>query len=467
MYVVHFRTIKITFSALLSLVIVMGLPAFAGARTGAEVTEARAPRVSLLPASGPSGIPATARGTGLRGSVRASVYLGSTRVASRRVSRRGTVTAPFRVPGGIRPGSYRVVVQAGRRRASALFRVTAAPAPPPAPLAPPPVSSDGGSSGSSGSPGSSGSSPGPPAPAPPKTLVAGGDIACPPPAMPTVTECHQGGPGETPQNPGTAARVEALRPDVVAALGDNQYENGELANFNSVFAPSWGRFKSLIRPTPGNHEYDSPNAQGYFDYFNGTDAVTGPAGDRGKGYYSYPLGSWHVVVLNTNGSSGGRDQACEAVACNAASDQVRWLESDLAAQPAGSCTLAYFHHPRFSTAGGEATTSNTGVSALWEALYDHNVELVLAGHAHAYEHFAPLTPSGIPAPGRGLESFVVGTGGKSLHGKSTTATADPQPIGSDYDAFGVLDLKLGAGAWTSHFVTERGALEDPGAGTCH
>ena len=156
-----------------------------------------------------------------------------------------------------------------------------------------------------------------------------------------------------------------------------------------------GAHKSRTKPAPGNHEYNTSGATGYYGYFGAA------AGDPKQGYYSYDLGSWHIVVLNSNCSQVG--------GCGAGSPQETWLRQDLAAHPT-SCTLAYWHHPRFSF--GEHG-NDTATQALWQALYDNGAEIVLSGHDHNYQRWSPQTPSGTTDATRGIREFVVGTGGKS------------------------------------------------------
>ncbi len=193
----------------------------------------------------------------------------------------------------------------------------------------------------------------------------------------------------------TAALVAGLA-GTVATLGDTVYEAGSPEQFAHCYEPKWGRFKARTRPAAGNHDYETPGAAGYFGYFGAA------AGAGARGYYSYALGAWHVVVLNSN---------CAAVGgCQAGSAQEQWLRADLAAHPS-RCTLAYWHHPLFSSGahGGESE-----VQPLWQALYEAGAEVVLNGHERLYERFAPQDPAGRPDPQHGLRQFIVGTGGGDL-----------------------------------------------------
>jgi acid phosphatase type 7 len=177
----------------------------------------------------------------------------------------------------------------------------------------------------------------------------------------------------------------------VYTTGDNAYESGTTTEFSECYDPTWGRHKARTRPSVGNHEYETADAQGYFDYFGSA------AGDPKKGYYSYDLGEWHIVSLNS---------MCEHVGgCEATSPMVRWLEQDLASNPK-PCTLAYWHNPLFSSG---YHGSDPKMKPSWEALYAADAEVVLNGHDHDYERFAPQSPSGAADSARGLREFVVGT----------------------------------------------------------
>ena len=229
--------------------------------------------------------------------------------------------------------------------------------------------------------------------------------------------------------------------DAVLTLGDNQYENGELANFQQAYDASWGRVKAITRPTPGNHEYQTAGASGYFSYF-GT-----AAGSAGKGYYSYDLGAWHLIALNSE------------IDVSAGSAQDQWLRSDLAAH-SNTCTLAYWHHPRFSS--GIEHGNDPSLDPLWQALYSAGADVVLNGHDHDYERFAPQNPAG-QADGNGIREFVVGTGGKNVKGFGTIR-ANSQMRGS---TFGVLKLTLHATGYDWNFTAEAGkTFTDSGSSSC-
>jgi hypothetical protein len=252
-----------------------------------------------------------------------------------------------------------------------------------------------------------------------------------------------------PEDGQTAALLDAIDPDIVFTLGDNAYEEGTARQFATWYRPTWGRFRARTRPTPGNHDYRTRNASGYFGYFGAR------AGEPAKGYYSYEAGAWHVVVLNTNGEG-----ACATIACNGGSAQERWLRADLAASTK-QCTLAYWHHPRYSI-GPQGTTSVT--RALWEALYDDGVELALAGNDHNYQRWKPLDDDGEVDAAEGIRSFVVGTGGKTPDGFGSHPNVEIANAGTP----GVLKLTLEQGGYDWQFVPVAGkTFTDSGSGTCH
>jgi acid phosphatase type 7 len=252
-----------------------------------------------------------------------------------------------------------------------------------------------------------------------------------------------------------------MNPAAVLALGDVQYEKGQYQFFltgkgvgtGTGYHPSWGRLKSLTRPAVGNHEYLTTGAGGYFDYFNGIGVFSGPAGDRDKGYYSFNLGNWHLVSLNSN---------CSAVGgCGPTSRQYLWLKEDLAANTA-PCTLAYMHHPRFS-AGQYA--HDHSFEPFWQLLYEDGADVVLGGHDHNYQRFAPQTPAGARDDARGIRQFVVGTGGRNVV-NATRVT--PNLEVRNGTTFGVLKLTLHPKSYDWHFVPIAGStFTDTGSGSCH
>lgn len=274
-------------------------------------------------------------------------------------------------------------------------------------------------------------------------VVAAGDIVCGT-GTSTSDPCRHGA---------TADLVTAIAPTAVLLLGDIQYESGTLSDFNTYYHPTWGRHKAVTRPAPGNHEYQTSGAAGYFDYFNGVGVAAGVAGERGKGYYSFDIGQWHVVALNSNCNSIG--------GCGVGSPQEQWLRADLAANPR-TCTLAYWHHPRFSSG---AHGNNSSMQPIWQALQDHGADLVLAGHDHDYERFAPQTAGGTADATRGIRSFVVGVGGKETRGFGTIGANSERRSSA---ALGVLKLTLRAASYDYEFVPIPGqTLADAGTAQCN
>jgi hypothetical protein len=241
----------------------------------------------------------------------------------------------------------------------------------------------------------------------------------------------------------TARLLGAIAPAAVLTTGDNVYPDGTLAGFQTWYRPTWGRHRQITRPTPGNHDYHTKGASGYFDYFGRL------AGDRGKGYYSYDLGAWHLIALNSE------------IAHDAGSPQVAWLRADLASARA-KCTLAYWHKPRF-TAGNYSDF--TEYTPLWQALYDANADVVLAGHDHNYQRYGPLDPAGRPDAARGIRQFVVGTGGRSRY----RLRSDTRRAAATDQVFGVLKLTLHPTRFDFEFVPEAGSTySDKGTGVaCH
>ena len=260
--------------------------------------------------------------------------------------------------------------------------------------------------------------------APPEVFVGAGDIA----------QCTTGG-----QHEETARLLDSI-PGTVFALGDNAYQSGTLQEYNECYGRFWGRHRSRTRPVPGNHEYETPGAAGYFDYFGGN------AGPRGLGYYSFDLGSWHVVALNSN------------IPVGTTSAQGSWLRADLAANPS-RCTLAYWHHPMYSS-GRHGNYERMG--DLWRILSDAGAELVLSGHDHTYERFAPQDAGGFADDAHGIRQFVVGTGGASLYPFSMIRPNSEARL----SALGVLKLTLRTGGYDWEFVTVSGP-GDFGSGACH
>jgi acid phosphatase type 7 len=258
----------------------------------------------------------------------------------------------------------------------------------------------------------------------PETFVGAGDIA----------QCTNGG------TPDVTARLLDAIDGTVFALGDNAYPSGTAENYQTCYDSSWGRHKRRTRPVAGNHEYDSPLATPYYEYFGFN------AGPPGVGYYSYNLGNWHVLALNSN-LPVGRSSA-----------QGAWLRNDLAANST-RCTLAYWHFPLFSS------SKHGNIEMMrdfWRILYDAGADVVLSAHDHVYERFAPQTPDGAADPMRGIREFVVGTGG-----------APPYPFvdvkensEARLSTVGVLKLSLKAGGYDWNFISAAGA-GDSGSASCH
>ena len=240
----------------------------------------------------------------------------------------------------------------------------------------------------------------------------------------------------------TAKLLDSI-PGTVFTTGDNAYPNGTPDQFARCYGPTWGRHKTRTRPSPGNHDYRTPRAPAYFAYFGAQ------AGDSGKGYYSYDLGSWHIISLNSS------------ALMVAGSPQERWLRADLAAHPA-KCTLAYWHHPRFSS--GEHGSARAS-EPLWNALYDANADVVLNGHDHTYERFAPQTPRGVRDTARGIREFVVGTGGAGFYEFSIVRANSEVRHNRTH---GVIKLTLRENGYDWEFVPVAGGrFRDSGSGKCH
>lgn len=270
-------------------------------------------------------------------------------------------------------------------------------------------------------------------------LVAAGDIACDPrnPAFErgkgTATLCRQAD---------VADLIATLEPDVVMPLGDTQYDHGQLSNYRASYGPSWGRFLDRTLAVVGNHEYETPGAKGFFRYFK---AAAGPGH---RGYYSTDVGAWHVVVLNSN---------CWVESCQRGSAQIRWLEKVLASHPA-ACTLAAWHHPRWSS--GEHG-DDASVAPFLRVLGRSGVDIILNGHDHHYERFRPRSASGTADP-HGFRQFIVGTGGAEIYGIGAAA-----PLSEvRRDVFGVLALTLEGQGYSWAFETIAGETADRGSGSC-
>jgi calcineurin-like phosphoesterase family protein len=268
------------------------------------------------------------------------------------------------------------------------------------------------------------------------TVFAAGDIACAS-RTPTANSCWQG--------PTSDILVEG-RADGVLAVGDLQYEDATLAAFMKSFDPTWGRVKPSIHPAPGNHEYATPGAAGYFDYFGAA------AGDRSQGYYSFDLGAWHLISLNSN---------CGAVSCAAGSPQETWLRADLQAHQS-SCTLAFWHSPMWSSVRPDKSVGG----AFMRALYEAGADVVVVAHDHVYERFARQDPSGALDLTHGIRQFTAGMGGRSHY---TFDIVHPRSEARDGQTFGVLKLTLHPQSYEWGFVPAwgDGPYVDRGREDCH
>jgi hypothetical protein len=251
----------------------------------------------------------------------------------------------------------------------------------------------------------------------------------------------------------TAALLDNL-PGTVLPLGDNVYKDGSAAEYANCYAPSWGRALSRSRPIPGNHDYVDPKAAGYYGYFGAA------AGDPAKGYYSFDLGSWHLIALNST---------CKAVGgCETGSPMEQWLKADLAATTS-QCIIAYWHHPRFFSPSLEpgvtkTPTTDRKMTAIWRDLHAAGADIVLSGHRHVYERFARQDGNGAADP-TGVRQFIVGTGG-GTHEKFSGAPVANSEIRQD-GVFGILQLTLHAASYDWRFVPVEGAtFTDSGSESC-
>ena len=270
-----------------------------------------------------------------------------------------------------------------------------------------------------------------------------------------IARCDSRGPELTARLVDSVLRADAAADveHVVFTLGDNVYTSGTVLQFANCFAPTWGDTAKLImkyiRPSPGNHEYRSAGADPYYKYFGKA------AGEPGKGYYSYDIGEWHAVVINSEITVN------PAFTSALRESQEEWLAKDLKENPR-ECTVAYWHHPRFSSG---THGSNAALLPIWNILYENNVDLVLAGHDHHYERFLPQTPAGLLDTARGIVQIVAGTGGATLR-----TVALPVERNSAYHVagrFGILLLTLGAKEFRSAFIETSGLAWDPAGGKCH
>jgi hypothetical protein len=237
---------------------------------------------------------------------------------------------------------------------------------------------------------------------------------------------------------------------VVFTAGDNAYENGTIEEYEQCYGPTWGRHKDRTRPATGNHEYAMGNADGHFRYFGAA------AGSSGAGYYSFDLGTWHIVVLDIG-------DHCQIVECAAGSAQEQWLRADLAAH-SKFCTLAIWHDPLF-TSGSRAGGARY-VIPLWRALYEHGADVIVNGHEHNYERFAPQTPDGVLDAAHGIRQFVVGTGGNGLQILDFPRATHSEI--ADEATYGVIRLTLHPDSYDWEFLGIEGStFRDAGQEKCH
>lgn len=339
-------------------------------------------------------------------------------------------------------------------------------------------------------------------------MAAVGDISCEPnipenDGNPANRRCGAvGGDGDLAYATATAQQASAMHPDAVALLGDQQYQVGKLSDFQNSFDLTWGPLKALEHPTPGNHEYyaytkhgDNEAAQngvGYFGYFNGVDGngtplPYGPAGydtPTNQGWYSYDVGSWHIISLNAECDSDVFNHDCSTTDAGLLAQETQWLAQDLK-NDTSKCTLAYWHQPTFSaiTSGANAATvgaggtlkEGTATDAWWTLLYDAHADLILNGHEHVYARFAPMDPNGTPTR-QGIRQFTIGTGGEDYDtlARNTDGTfANPNIVSGEDTAFGVAEFRLSNGAYSWHFSTVAAGAKAPtdytdnGGAPCH
>jgi len=353
----------------------------------------------------------------------------------------------------------------------------------------------------------------------PPVLAVVGDVACQPGAEPSGEKAGENCNGDTVQNlyasqAATAQQIENMKPDLVALLGDEQYQVGQYSDFENSYELTYGAFKLITRPSPGNHEFYTEHGAigvagyGYFSYFNGvqhnpdgtimtatvannpdtggtftqpvpfSDGQAGhfeetgglgntvPAGGPvgvGDGWYSYNLGAWHLISLNIECET--QPGGCSAMGPWFASE-LQWLKEDLAADHS-ECTLAYWHQPTYSAANG-LSEEGTTAQAFWQLLYEYGADLILNGHDHLYARYRPLDASGNYDPRKGIREFIVGTGGETLDTVATTGTASDPSGNNNFNAenlqaatgdyWGVMALTLDQNGYQWDFES---ALKDP------
>jgi calcineurin-like phosphoesterase family protein len=381
-------------------------------RTGTAVTEPEASEIALgrrtrlrwAPSTGAAQSVFGLRGSRFPAKKPIKVNFGGVGFNLGRTGRGGGFNRRLTVP-PISVGSHDVIVKIGRKRLGLIFNVTADP-----------------------------------------LVAAAGDIACDPQETAfnggngTADKCHM---------KQTSDLILNAKPDTVLAVGDTQYNSATLAEFRASYEPTWGRFKNITRPVVGNHEYGTSAAADYFSYFGAA------AGEPQKGYYSFNIGAWHVIALNSNCSEPG-------INCAVGFAQEGWLRADLDAHR-NRCVLAFWHHPMFSS--GQHGNFPT-MREFYNALYEKGADLVLVGHDHDYERFAPQAPTGVLDPIRGIREFVVGTGGRDLLSLRKQRKPNSE-VGQD-NTYGVLMLRLHPTSYDWQFVPEAGrSFHDSGSQACH
>lgn len=269
-----------------------------------------------------------------------------------------------------------------------------------------------------------------------------------------IASCTSQGDEQTAALVDSVLRADSVAKvnDVVFTLGDNAYPSGRGQDFANCYTPSWGdstkRIMKKTRPTPGNHEHLTGMAAPYYAYFGNN------AGSPSKGYYSYNVGEWHIIALNSE------MMVNTGFAASDVQDQLNWLKQDLQGNQK-VCTLAYWHHPRFSS-GWHG--SDPRIDPFWQALYNAGVDVVLNGHDHEYERFEPLSPAGVVDTAKGIVEFIAGTGGGELRGFSRVVPNSDFRLDGH---FGVLKLTLGAKEYQHALLDVSGRVWDPGSGKCH
>jgi hypothetical protein len=338
-------------------------------------------------------------------------------------------------------------------------------------------------------------------------LAAVGDIACQPPPKveneKTTDVCGSPTLGGPQAQAATANQIESEHPDLVAILGDEQYQVGRYEDFTGSFDKAFGAFKFLQRPAPGNHEFytshgeTGDNGIGYYDYYNGiqlnadgsqqieTLPITTPgnsgsftqpvprpdgqAGEIGRGWYSYSLGDWHIISLNAECLDPS--DGCPADE-NWLQAETQWLASDLAADKS-QCTLAYWHQPAFSPTETALSADGAATQGWWKLLYQYGADVVLNGHDHVYARYAPMDATGNADPKKGIREFIVGTGGESLDTLTTTASSGDVQASTD-KYYGTMTLRLNHNSYDWDFQSALAAAgapaptySDTGSGKCH